>query len=545
MVKQKDLKITKRNGTIEEFDLDKIHKVLYWATENITGVSVSEIELRANVQLYDQMMSSDIHEMLIKSTAELINEDYPNYQYVAARLINYKIRKEVYGGYEPAPLYDVVVKNINLGYYTKELLEMYTEEEFTILNSYIRHDRDDNFTFVGMEQMRGKYLVQDRTTKRIFETPQIAFMLISAILFSKYPKDTRLNMVKEFYDGISVTTSLPTPIMAGVRTPVLQFSSCVLIESGDSLNSIKATAANIIDYISRKAGIGLGVGRIRAVGSKIRNGEAVHTGLIPFLKYFQAAVKSCSQGGVRGGAATVSIPAWHYEFEDLVVLRNNKGTENNRVRHLDYCFQFNKTMYTRLLTGGNITLFSPNDVPGLYDSFFEDQDKFEKLYNKYEKDPKIRKKTIPAIEIFSTLFLTERKNTGRVYLSNVDHVNTHGSFIESIAPIRMTNLCLTGDSLVDIILNDTPKFRVRLDDLPNYVNTADVRVLSHNTNTGIDEYKKVTAAAMTKSNAKLMKVTDIDSGKSVICTPDHEIYTKNRGYVQAKDLIESDVLKII
>jgi ribonucleoside-diphosphate reductase alpha chain len=291
-----------------------------------------------------------------------------------------------------------------------------------------------------MEQFRGKYLVQDRRTKQIYETPQVLYMMIAATLFSSY-KDERMKYVKEYYDAISqFYISLPTPIMAGVRTPTRQFSSCVLIESGDSLDSINATATSIVRYISKKAGIGIGAGSIRAIGAKIGDGSVVHTGLIPFLKYFQSAVKSCSQGGVRGGAATVYLPVWHYEFEDLVVLKNNKGTEETRVRHMDYAFQFNKLMYERLLEGGNITFFDPNDVPGLYDAFFSDQDLFQELYEKYERAHSIRKKSLPAIDVFQ-MFLTERKDTGRIYLMNVDHANEHGAFDEKKAPIRMSNLC--------------------------------------------------------------------------------------------------------
>ena len=436
-----NLTVVKRDGGREPFNVNKIHKVLEWATNEINGVSVSEIELRANIQMYDGMATDNIHELLIKSSSELISEQTPNYQYVAARLVNYKIRKEVYGEYEPWHLSDVIESNISRGVYDSDITNKYSPDELDTLNSYIKHERDNNFTFVGMEQFRGKYLVQDRSTKQVYETPQILYMMIAATLFGNYPKETRIRYVKEYYDAISnFYISLPTPIMAGVRTPTRQFSSCVLIESGDSLDSINSTSTSIVRYISKKAGIGIGAGAIRALGSRIGDGSIVHTGLIPFLKYFQSAVKSCSQGGVRGGAATVYLPVWHLEYENLVVLKNNKGTEENRVRHMDYCFQFNKTMYERLLTGGNITLFSPHDVPGLLDAFYADQAKFKELYAKYEADPSIRKKTISAMELFSS-FLQERKDTGRIYVMNVDHANDHGSFDPSVAPIRMSNLC--------------------------------------------------------------------------------------------------------
>ena len=434
------INVTKRDGSLQLFDLEKVHKVLEWATEGITGVSQSEIEIRANLQLYDKIPAYDIHELIIKSSSELISEHTPNYQFVAARLISYKLRKEVYGQYEPWSLIDLVKKNIELGVYDLSILEKYSEEELDQLNSYIKHDRDDTFTYAGMEQFRGKYLVQDRRTKQCYETPQMLYMMVAATLFAD-ETENRIAWVKNYYDAISqFYISLPTPIMAGVRTPTRQFSSCVLIESGDSLDSINSTSTSIVKYISKKAGIGIGAGSIRALGAKIGDGSVVHTGLIPFLKYFQAAVKSCSQGGVRGGAATVYLPIWHYEFEDLVVLKNNKGTEETRVRHMDYAFQFNRLMYERLIEGGNITFFDPVDVPDLYETFFTDQDKFKELYEKYERAYSIRKKSLPAMEVFSQ-FLNERKDTGRIYLMNVDHANEHGAFIPEEAPIHMSNLC--------------------------------------------------------------------------------------------------------
>ena len=435
------LHVKKRDGSLQLFDLDKVHKVLEWAVEGISGVSMSEIEIKANIQLYDKIPAYDIHELLIKSAAELISEHTPNYQFVAARLISYKLRKEVYGQYKPWSLSELIVENVNREVYDGAIMENYSPEEIDELNKYIKHDRDDNFTYAGMEQFRGKYLVQDRRDKTHYETPQMLYMMVAATLFMNYPNDKRLKYVKDYYDAISqFYISLPTPIMAGVRTPTRQFSSCVLIESGDSLDSINATATSIVKYISKKAGIGIGAGSIRAEGAKVGDGSVVHTGLIPFLKYFQSAVKSCSQGGVRGGAATVYLPIWHYEFEDLVVLKNNKGTEENRVRHMDYAFQLNKLMYERLITGGNITFFDPNDVPGLYESFFDDQEKFQELYEKYERAYSIRKKTLPALEVFSQL-LQERKDTGRIYIMNVDHANDHGAFDPKKAPIRMSNLC--------------------------------------------------------------------------------------------------------
>ena len=433
--------ITKRDGRKEPIDLEKMHRVVFAACDGINGVSPSEVEIKSHIQFYNGISSAEIQETLIKSAADLITEDTPNYQWVAGNLINYHIRKEVYGDFNPWHILDIVKRNVEKGFYDPELLTSYTEEEWEKINGFIKHDRDFTISYVGMEQFRGKYLVQNRVTKQLFETPQVAYILMAATLFSNYNKDERLKWVKDYYDAISMfEISLPTPIMAGVRTPQRQFSSCVVIETDDSLDSINATSSAVVKYVSQKAGIGIGAGSIRAINSPIRNGDASHTGVIPFYKLFQAAVKSCSQGGVRGGAATLHYPIWHLEVEDLLVLKNNKGTEENRVRHLDYSVQFNKLMYERLLTGGNITLFSPNDVPGLYEAFFADQDKFKELYEKAERSNKIRKKSVPAIELFSS-FMNERKNTGRIYLQNVDHANSHGSFLPEFAPIRQSNLC--------------------------------------------------------------------------------------------------------
>ena len=435
------MQVKKRDGTLEDLNIEKLHKVVMYACEDISGVSASEVEINSKIQFFDKIVTEDIQETLIKSAADLISEETPNYQYVAGRLINYHLRKQVYGTFEPPCLCDIIQDNIDKGFYDAEFTDLYTKDEINELNEYINHARDEVLTYAAMEQFRGKYLVQNRSTNEIFETPQVAYMMIAATLFSKYPADTRMSYVKYYYDAISTfKISLPTPVMAGVRTPQRQFSSCVLIETDDSLDSINATSSSIVKYVSQKAGIGIGAGSIRAVGSKIRSGDATHTGVIPFYKMFQSAVKSCSQGGVRGGAATLYYPIWHLEVEDLLVLKNNKGTEDNRVRHMDYGVQFNKLMYERLITGGNITLFSPQDVPGLYDCFFNDQDKFKELYEKAERMTSIRKKSIPAIELFSN-FVTERKDTGRIYLMNVDHANTHGAFLEDVAPVKQSNLC--------------------------------------------------------------------------------------------------------
>jgi ribonucleoside-diphosphate reductase alpha chain len=434
--------VTKRNGEKEAIDLEKIHRVIAWAAEGLEQVSVSQVELKSHIQFYDGIKTEDIHETIIKAAADLISEESPDYQYLSARLAVFHLRKKAYGQFEPPELYSHVVNLVERGKYDAHLLNDYTQDDFTKMEGFLDHKRDLNFSYAAIKQLEGKYLVQNRVNGEIYESAQFLYLLVSACLFAKYPKETRLTYVENFYHAISLfKISLPTPIMAGVRTPTRQFSSCVLIECGDSLDSINATSSAIVKYVSQRAGIGVNAGRIRALGSSIRNGEAFHTGCIPFYKLFQTAVKSCSQGGVRGGAATLFYPLWHLEVESLLVLKNNRGVEENRVRHLDYGVQFNKVMYQRLIQGGSITLFSPSDVPGLYDAFFEDQDKFEALYIQYENDDSIRKKRIKAIELF-TLFAQERASTGRIYLQNVDHCNTHSPFEPTKAAIRQSNLCL-------------------------------------------------------------------------------------------------------
>ena len=436
------INVTKRDGTKEPIDINKMSKVLEWASEDLEGVSASQVELNTRIQFYEGITSEDIQKTLIKTSADLITADNPNYQYMAARLAMFHLRKVAYGEFTPPTLQAHIERMIEKGLYDKDISRQYTEDELTTCDSYISHSRDMLLSYSAVKQLEGKYLVQDRTTKRVYETPQMLYMMVAMVLFMKYPKATRLAYVKKFYDAASTfKISLPTPIMAGVRTPTKQFSSCVLIECGDSLESIKATSNTIVDYISKRAGIGFNIGAIRALGAPIRNGEAVHTGVIPFLKLFQAAVKCCSQGAIRSGSATAFYPIWHLEAESLLVLKNNRGVEDNRVRQLDYGVQLNKLMYQRLIEGGNITLFSPHDVPGLYESFFRNQNAFEDLYVKYEADASIRKKTVKAVDLFTSL-MNERASTGRIYIQNVDHCNTHSAFNPELAPIKQSNLCL-------------------------------------------------------------------------------------------------------
>jgi len=442
MTRYETMHVTKRDGRLEPINLDKIHRVIEWAATDLNNVSVSQVELKSHIQFYDGIRTDAIHETIVKSAADLISAETPDYQYLAARLAIFHLRKIAYGQFEPPHLLAHTSKLVELGKYDAHLLRDYDAEEFDALNAHIDHWRDMNFAYAAVKQLEGKYLVQNRVTRQIYESPQFLYMLVAMCLFSKYPQTTRLHYVKTFYDAISTfKISLPTPIMSGVRTPTRQFSSCVLIECDDSLDSINATTSAIVRYVSQRAGIGINGGRIRALGSEIRSGEAQHTGCIPFFKMFQAAVKSCSQGGVRGGAATLFYPLWHLEVESLLVLKNNRGVEENRIRHLDYGVQINRLLYQRLIKGQAITLFSPHDVPRLYDAFFADQDAFERLYVQYEADDSIRKRSLPATELFS-LLMQERAGTGRIYIQNVDHCNTHSPFDPAVAPVRQSNLCM-------------------------------------------------------------------------------------------------------
>jgi ribonucleoside-diphosphate reductase alpha chain len=430
--------IVKRSGAKEPLNIDKIHFVVEEACKGLAGVSSSQIEMNANLQFYDGMSSKEIQEILVRSANDLISLEVPNYQFAAARLLSYGVNKEVFGRYEPISLKEMINLNIQRGVYDAEILQWYTEEEIDRMDSYIHHKRDENFTYAGLRQVVDKYLCQDRSNNQLFETPQFMYMMIAATLFAQYPRENRMHYVRRYYDATSLfRINIPTPVMAGVRTPVRQFASCVLVDSDDTLDSIFSSDMAIGRYTAQRAGIGINSGRIRAVNSKIRGGEVAHTGIIPFLKKFESTVRCCTQNGVRGGSATVHFPLWHYEIEDILVLKNNKGTEDNRVRKLDYSIQLNKLMYERLLQDGDITLFSPQDVPGLYEAFYSDQEKFKELYEMYERKTSIRKKKISAMELFSNL-IKERAETGRIYIMNVDHANTHSSFKDTV---YMSNLC--------------------------------------------------------------------------------------------------------
>jgi ribonucleoside-diphosphate reductase alpha chain len=430
--------VVKRDGTVEELTLDKIHVMVEHACKDLAGVSESQVEMNANLQFFDGIATSDIQEILIRSANDLITLDAPNYQFVAARLLLFSLRKSVYWDHPDnhPSIYDQVVRGVEWGVYDADLLNYYSKEEWDELDGYIDHDRDFLFTYAGLRQVTDKYLVQDRSSGQVYETPQFMYMLIAATLFAQYPQDTRIEYVRRYYDAISRhKINIPTPIMAGVRTPLRQFASCVLVDVDDTLESIFSSDMAIGYYVAQRAGIGINAGRIRGINSKIRGGEVQHTGVVPFLKKFESTVRCCTQNGIRGGSATVHFPIWHQEIEDIIVLKNNKGTEDNRVRKLDYSIQISKLFYERFISNRDVSLFSPHDVPGLYDAFGTDG--FDDLYRSYEQDDRIPRTTINAQALILDL-LKERSETGRIYLMNIDHCNSHSSFKDKV---NMSNLC--------------------------------------------------------------------------------------------------------
>ena len=552
-------KVVKRDGKTEPLDLNKLHVMVEEACKDLAGVSASQVEMQSGIQFYDGITTAEVQEILIRSASDLIDLEHPNYQFVAARLLLFAVRKQLFGRIHDCPTVKQQVERcVGRGVYDSEILSLYSDEEFDKLQSFIDHHRDYLFTYAGLRQVVDKYLVQDRSTGALYETPQFMYLLISATIFSKYPKETRLDYVKKYYDAISKhKINIPTPIMAGVRTPLRQFASCVLVDVDDTLDSIFSSDMAIGKYVAQRAGIGINAGRIRGINAKIRGGEVQHTGVVPFLKKFEATVRCCTQNGIRGGSATVHFPIWHQEIEDILVLKNNKGTEDNRVRKLDYSIQISKLFYERFIKNEKISLFSPHNVPGLYDAF--GTDKFDELYVQYENDSSIQSKTIGAQELFLDL-LKERAETGRIYIMNIDHCNSHSSYLDKI---EMSNLCVAGDTkiktrVVTYIDNGDGANDVRYGSvnettmigLEQFIkagllfNWQRVEVLSYNIETNQQEWKLITAFAETSPKAKVMKITDEESGKSIVVTPEHKVFTKNRGYVMAKELTETDELVI-
>jgi ribonucleoside-diphosphate reductase alpha chain len=560
------INVKKRSGYEETLELEKIHRMVEEACDGLSGVSASQVEMSSGLQFYDGIPTSQIQEILIKSASDLISLEAPNYQYVAARLLLFSLRKSLYGLIKNHPsFYTHINSCVDVGVYDKEILQKYTEDELNKLGEFIHHNRDYLFTYAGLRQVVDKYLVQDRSTGKVYETPQFAYMMIAATMFAEYPKSTRIQYIKKYYDAISKhKINIPTPIMAGVRTPTRQFASCTLIDVDDTLDSIIASDGAMMKYVAGRAGIGLNLGRLRAINSKIRNGEVISSGVIPFLKKFESSLKSCHQGGIRQGSATVYFPIWHSEIEDIIVLKNNKGTEENRVRKLDYGIQLSKIFYERFIKNQYITLFSPHDVPGLYDVF--GMPEFDNLYIKYENDLSVPKKVIKAQELILDL-LKERTETGRIYLMNIDHCNSHSSFKEQIV---MSNLCVAGDTKIYVTVDlgkpdifdlcesiatgyislmSQVSFTIKIEDLQklidNGVKIENIEVASHSFENNFLTTKPITAFAQTSPKAKVMKITDEESGKSIVVTPEHKVFTKNRGYVMAKDLTETDELMII
>jgi ribonucleoside-diphosphate reductase alpha chain len=558
--------VFKRNGSTESLDLNKLHIMVEEACKDLAGVSASQVEMQSGIQFYDGITTAEIQEILIRSASDLIDLDHPNYQFVAARLLLFAIRKQIFGRIrETSTVKEHTLRCVEMGVYDEEILSFYTDEDFEKLESFINHDRDYLFTYAGLRQVADKYLVQDRSTGELYETPQFMYLLIAATIFSKYPKETRLDYVKRYYDAISRhRINIPTPIMAGVRTPLRQFASCVLVDVDDTLDSIFSSDMAIGKYVSQRAGIGINAGRIRGINSKIRGGEVQHTGVVPFLKKFEATVRCCTQNGIRGGSATVFFPIWHQEIEDILVLKNNKGTEDNRVRKLDYGIQISKLFYERFIKNEEITLFSPHSVPGMYDAFGTDL--FDEIYVNAEQDESIPRKTIGAQELFLDL-LKERAETGRIYIMNIDHCNSHSSYLDKV---NMSNLCVAGDTKIyvevdlgkpDIFdlcesiatdyaeLKSNVSFTIKIEDLQKLIDSGieinSIKVASHSFDNNFFTMQPITAFAQTSPKAKVMKITDGESGKSVVVTPDHKVFTKNRGYVAAKDLTETDELMIL
>lgn len=572
-----DIYVLKRDGRSELLNYEKINKVLEWSTEGITGVNASDVAMNAKLQIYNSINTFDIHRVLIQSAADMITEDTPNYQYVASKLLNYLLRKEVFNTYTNFPRFkDFIKNNIERDVYDSDILNWYTEKEFDKIEGFIKHKRDEELTYAGIQQLIDKYLVQNRKTGEQHETPQFMYMMISITLFAKYVGEDRMEKVKRFYELLSLQKiSLPTPILAGVRTPNRQFSSCVLIDVADDLDSIGSSNQAVLRYISNRAGIGLNF-RLRAIGSEVNGGEKIHTGIVPFLKVFESSVKSCSQGGIRGGAATAHYPFWHKEIMDILVLKNNTGNDLNRVRRMDHSIQLCRLFYKRFISKENLTLFSPSDVPELYDAFGYDNDLFEKLYTKYESDDSINKIVIPAVDVMN-LLLQERLENGRIYIQNIDNANTHSGFIDKI---NMSNLCLSGETMVNIkvteldeefnyvvdkyrlsIINDEYSVEISLEDLNELFNDLYIRsykiddklvlhsggkilVKSRDLTNNSDEYSQVFASKLMNDSADVIKITDEETENSIICTADHLVFTKNRGYIEAGKLTENDELEI-
>jgi len=549
--------VVKRNGNVEPLMLEKIHDMVNCACVGLANVSASQIEMNSGLQFYAGITTDEIQQILVKSASDLISLDHPNYQYVAARLLLFSIRKRLYGGRIDMPhLEEHINFCIAQEYYDADIYTKYSKEEIDTVNSFIDHDRDFLFTYAGLKQAEDKYLVQDRDTKQVFETPQFMYIMIALTIFANYSKDVRLSYVKRYYEVVSKhKINLPTPVMASVRTPDKQAASCCLIDVDDTLDSIIASDGAMMKYVSGGAGVGIDVSKIRGIRSKIRKGKVISSGLIPYLKKFQASLESCHQGGVRKGSMTAYVSIWHQEIEDIIVLKNNKGNDENRVRNIDYAIKISKIFYERYIQDGEITLFSPHHAPNLEDSF--GTERFDDLYVQYENDPTIPKRKVKAQELILNI-LKERSETGRIYIMNIDHCNTHSSFKDHIS---MSNLCVAGDTKIRIKYPvsigsclELCSAEIDIQELEDYFldrerevsfrkesDVPKIQVLSYDTEKGERVWSNITAFAQTSPSAKVMSLND---GR-VILTPEHKVFTENRGYVEAKDIQGTDQLVVL
>jgi ribonucleoside-diphosphate reductase alpha chain len=546
------INVVKRNGNKEPLAIEKWQQQVAKICSGISDISQSMIEIKAQPHFYDGITTREIDGITLRAIVDLIDSDtnpdigHTNYQYVAGKQRLSMLRKDVYGSYVPPHIYTIVKKNVELGLYTSDLLDWYTEDDWNKMEELIEHDKDEQYSYAAIEQLIEKYLVRNRATKEIYETPQVRYMIAAATVFHNEDKAHRLKYIKEYYncasDGLF---TLATPVLAGLGTPTKQFSSCVLIRSDDDLDSIFASGEMMAKYASKRAGIGLEIGRLRPLGSPIRGGEVMHTGMIPFLKKWYGDLRSCSQGGIRNASATIFYPIWHYQFDDLIVLKNNQGTDETRVRHMDYGVVLSAFFFKRFKNRENITFFDPNEVPDLYEAFYSNTQKFEELYVKYEKRKDLRKKTMNAEDVFKGGILKERTDTGRIYLVFIDNVMNQGPFDPEYHTIYQSNLCcVTGDTQVTFLHEhgDTEQMSV--------ASAVERFELGNLTNSKIKSFKNgevswenVSAAIKTKTVTELYEIED-EYGNILRCTGDHRVFTKNRGYVRADELVETDELCI-
>lgn len=540
-----EIQVKKRNGMIQPLMLEKLHLMVEEACKGLSGVSVSQVEMNSHIQFYDGITTEKIQKILIKSASDLISLESPNYQYVAARLLLFSIRKEIYGGHTIPHLKDHIDTCVKLGVYDSEIYDKYSLEEIEKANGFVDHNRDFIFTYSGLKQAVDKYLCQDRSDGTLYETPQFMYIMIALIGFSNYPKNVRMNYVKRFYDTISNhKINLPTPVMASVRTPEKQYSSCTLLECDDTLDSICATDWAMRRYVANKSGIGLDPSRVRSIKSKIRKGKTLSTGKVKYIQAYEKSLESVHQGGLRKGSMTCFVNIWDKEIQKILELKTETGNDEDSARNIDYAVKMSRLFYERFINNQEISLFCPNDVPGLIDAFGLDE--FDALYQQYENDESINRITVNCQELIIQ-FLNSRNDTGRYYVMNIDHCNAHSSFLDKV---NMSNLCVAGDTKITIEFyygKDRVTKTISIKNLDGYIddpNYKDLKVLSYDIETGEQKWAPIIAFVETSPKAKVMRITDEESGKSIVVTPEHQVFTKNRGYVMAKDLTVTDELVI-